>query len=115
MHPQRDVNGMQPLPVPAEDDLQRPGGAQKEFVAHVQRMIGLSPTDGRELVHDLNLPKCRSSGVGAPQPSTGMRHHSIQIDLGSEQIESSETDPVEEVRELVRSAMRGARPDKSED
>jgi hypothetical protein len=93
-------------PMPAATGLERLGLNDKEFVARVQSSIGLSPTQGHELIQGLQLIQCRSPGVGAPQPTTGIHRHPIQISLARTDEERPEVSPIEEIRELARSAVR---------
>lgn len=81
----------------------------KEYVSRLQAQIGLSPTEGHELVQDLHLTKCRSHGRGTPQSTTGFKSHPIQISVSAPRDEDEDQQPTDVVRELGRSAIREIR------
>ena len=75
----------------------------REFIARMQRLIGLSPTQGHELVQDLHLIKCRSGMRGAPRPTTALWNHKLaRIEAALTQADVPAVDTIAEVRAFVR-------------
>lgn len=75
----------------------------REFIARMQRLIGLSPTQGHELIQDLHLIKCRSGTRGAPRPTTALWNHKLtEIGAVLKQADVPAVDTIEEVRTFVR-------------
>lgn len=81
----------------------------KEFVTLLQRMVGISPTEGRELTQDLRLVKCHSGGLGAPRASTCLApspNRRVELVLSHQQTDAAPDDwAVEEIRSLTRSII----------
>jgi len=81
------------------------------FISTLQQMIGISPTEGKELIQDLKPihVKCHSAKLGAPRSYTGIaRNHAHRATsvLASKPADIKEEDwSVEEVRSLTRAAL----------
>jgi hypothetical protein len=103
-------NSQQPLRSPVIQEKQtRVSVGVKEYVSHLQAKIGVSPTEGHELVQDLHVTKCRSQGAGAPRSPTAFRRHPIQINLSELRDQGEDQHPTEAIREIGRSAIREIR------
>ena len=97
------------LPEPLKDNVRRLSSGHKEIVARIQQLVGVAPTEGRELVQDIHLTKCRSAGIGAARLSTNVAHS--QTDRAQVLLSTSLDDALdenwsaEEMRDLTRAAL----------
>lgn len=88
----------------------RPAEPPDGFVAMLTRMLGISRTEGRELIQDLKPVhvKCRSATLGAPRSNTGTGRtytHRASAVLAARSDGEEVDRSVEEIRSLTRAAI----------